>query len=233
MADATVVVLPLERLTKLYDGMDHIDDLWGDDTSSMDDYSEDEDMPLLEVISEQEPWPNMNGAAEEGEWEDVDDDENMSEDDGGDWAMSEGSDAGKDTEEIPTPPVDSSGTATPQGAAVPIPSHVVSPLRSLLPDASKDAAPPSSTAEADELPWERFEVLAETPVDHAYYTTKPAQPSKNFMSRLTKEYRVLANSLPGSLISFIWCYVGYSTTISLQSQLSFARTKTEQIYYVV
>ena len=49
--------------------------------------------------------------------------------------------------------------------------------------------------------WTRFEILPQAPVDHAFYTTEPAtQPSKSFVSRLAKEYRVLQSSLPESIL---------------------------------
>jgi len=49
-------------------------------------------------------------------------------------------------------------------------------------------------------PWKRFEILASAPHDHAFYASAPAQPSKNFLARLSREYRVLSNSLPESII---------------------------------
>lgn len=191
LADSSVRTLPLERLTKLYDGLDHMDDIWGDEGSSADDYSDGGDMPMLEVIGGQDDFPGQ----EEGDWEDVEDDENMSEDDQGDWAMSEGSEAGAQPELASTPPVASSGALTPMPPATETPASVASPPRPLSP---KQPAASSSAAQTEELPWERFEMLSEAPVDHAFYSSPRAQPSKNFMSRLTKEYRVLSNSLPGT-----------------------------------
>lgn len=195
LADGSVVTLPLERLTKLYDGLDHMDDIWGDDGSSMGDYSEDDDIPLLEIIGGHNPYPGE----EEGDWEDVDEDERMSEDDQGDWAMSEGSEVGAELEHVPTPPVASSGALTPMAPATETPLDVVSPPRPLSP---KNPVASTSTAPNEGLSWERFEILPEAPVDHAFYSSPRAQPSKNFMVRLTKEYRVLSNSLPGAQLYF-------------------------------
>src|SRR5205085_1059048 len=38
------------------------------------------------------------------------------------------------------------------------------------------------------------------PPDHAFYSSTPAQHSKFFLTRLSREYRVLASSLPESII---------------------------------
>lgn len=48
-----------------------------------------------------------------------------------------------------------------------------------------------------ELTWKRFDILPCAPVDHAFYSSSPAQPAKSFLNRLNREYRALANSLPG------------------------------------
>ena len=50
-----------------------------------------------------------------------------------------------------------------------------------------------------ETHWKRFEILPSAPTDHAYYGSQPAQPSRTFLARLNKEYRVLESSLPGVL----------------------------------
>jgi ubiquitin-conjugating enzyme E2 O len=53
--------------------------------------------------------------------------------------------------------------------------------------------------EDEDGPWQRFLVLPEAPVDHAFYSSAHAQTTKAFMSRLNKEYRVLKSTLPGML----------------------------------
>ena len=45
--------------------------------------------------------------------------------------------------------------------------------------------------------WKKFTFLPSAPPDHAFFDTPVAQPSKTFMTRLNKEYRVLGSSLPG------------------------------------
>ena len=48
--------------------------------------------------------------------------------------------------------------------------------------------------------WKKFAFLPSVPPDHAFFNTPVAQPSKAFMTRLNKEYRVLGSSLPGMSI---------------------------------
>lgn len=47
------------------------------------------------------------------------------------------------------------------------------------------------------IQWKRFEILSSAPPDHAFFSSPPALPSKSFLGRLSKEYRVLTSSLPG------------------------------------
>lgn len=49
----------------------------------------------------------------------------------------------------------------------------------------------------EELTWKRFDILPSAPLDHAFYSSTPAQPAKSFLNRLNREYRALSNSLPG------------------------------------
>lgn len=48
--------------------------------------------------------------------------------------------------------------------------------------------------------WKKFAFSPSVPPDHAFFDTPVAQPSKMFMTRLNKEYRVLESSLPGNSI---------------------------------
>jgi ubiquitin-conjugating enzyme E2 O len=53
--------------------------------------------------------------------------------------------------------------------------------------------------------WNRFDIIPSVPPDHAFYNTPSSTPSKPFLARLSREYRVLSNSLPGtsqSMLSF-------------------------------
>lgn len=53
-----------------------------------------------------------------------------------------------------------------------------------------------NVAEVEER-WKKFAFLSSVPPDHAFFDTPVAQPSKTYMTRLNKEYRVLGSSLPG------------------------------------
>jgi len=65
------------------------------------------------------------------------------------------------------------------------------------PDATQDVIIPEDIDDHTDSPWNKFEVLPNAPHDHAFYSSVPVQPSKNFLARLAKEYRALSNSLPG------------------------------------
>lgn len=168
--DSTVDTYPLERLTKLYDGIEQIeDDLWeGDPLDLHSTYFEDGDEVLLDNTGEWQP--EVNG----GEWEEFDDDITMEADmdiDTVGWA-----------DEIihDSPP---SPTLSVPYQSVPLDTtHAVGPLEGVA---------------MHELAWKRFDILPCTPHDHAYFSSTPSQPSKSFLGRLTKEYRVLSSSLPG------------------------------------
>lgn len=51
-----------------------------------------------------------------------------------------------------------------------------------------------------EMHWKRFDILPDAPHDHAFYSVEPIQPGKAFLTRLSKEYRVLQSSLPDSIL---------------------------------
>ncbi|KAF8222140.1 hypothetical protein L208DRAFT_1426440 [Tricholoma matsutake] len=169
--DSTLQVYPLERLTKLYDGIEQIeDDLWGDPMDIHASYAEDEDQ--IWSMDENGVWqPEANGS----EWEEFDDDVIMNDDTGIDtvgWADEVVHDG-------PASPTSS------ESAPFSMPHVIPHPLG----DNAKY-----------ELAWKRFDILPCAPRDHAYFSSVPSQPSKSFLGRLTKEYRVLSSSLPDSII---------------------------------
>lgn len=74
-------------------------------------------------------------------------------------------------------------------------------------DQMENLAGPSNSAsglnggtKVEELSWKRFDILPSAPPDHAYYSHPPAQPGKAFMTRLQREYRALASSLPDTIV---------------------------------
>ncbi|KAG8771330.1 hypothetical protein FRC16_005954 [Serendipita sp. 398] len=188
------VVVPIERCS-LYRDSD--DDQWDGDEALGD--------PLESTGSVE---GEMDYALNADVWEDVDDDEQN------DWSYME-------TDE------ESSGDSKRNSAKITMPGAWPSspPSRNgallLLPDdtnrSSEDLGSPpkaSLSIELEQVPtslkedeqeesgthWTRFEVLPQSPVDHAFYSVEPVQPSKNFMSRLAKEYRALESSLPDSIL---------------------------------
>jgi ubiquitin-conjugating enzyme E2 O len=180
LADGTTAAYPLERLTKLYDGMDQLEDLWGDEDFTDDDSQLTDE--LMEILSED---PLQPGEEEGGEWEDIDEDA-MDEDDEN-WSQEDSS------APPPLPSAPTSGAITPQP-----PSKEQEAPDQPLQEASTSSRQPDH--DKLEAPWKRFEMLPSAPPDHAYITTTPSQPSKNFMTRLTREYRVLSSSLPGKCV---------------------------------
>lgn len=158
----------MERLTKLYDGIEQIeDDLWGDDPLDIHaSYAEDDDQ--VWSMDENGVWqPEVNGS----EWEEFDDDAIMEDD----------------------MDVDKVGWADEV-----VPDSPTTPTSSVPYDSAPLSMPPLKGDNLkEELTWKRFDILPCTPHDHAYFSSIPSQPSKSFLGRLTKEYRVLSSSLPG------------------------------------
>ena len=161
----------MERLTKLYDGIEQIEgDLWGDDPLDFHaSYADDEDQ--VWSMDEHGVWqPDANGS----EWEEFEEDILMEDDidvEPVGWA-----------DEVVHHDLGSPTSSVPHDTA-PLSTPVLSPL------IGGDAK--------EELTWKRFDLLSCAPHDHAYLSSVPSQPSKSFLGRLTKEYRILSSSLPG------------------------------------
>lgn len=165
----TKSVLPLERLTKLYDAVEQLEDgIWEDDHDHGSDGDEMDEDDLLDSLIE---WEDDN--------DDNDDDDAMDVDLPLSWA---------DTpmETVPPPAPLDSRSDMPQAD----PTNITVASTSHIPEVA-------DIAEDENAPWKRFDILASAPPDHAFYSSPPAQPSKSFLGRLTREYRVLASSLPG------------------------------------
>ncbi|PPQ62994.1 hypothetical protein CVT24_006100 [Panaeolus cyanescens] len=178
--DWTVATYPLERLTRLHDGLEQLEDeTWEDGSEGVD---SDDGNWNMEIESHWDPRNHSD------EWYEYSDDD----------AHMEGDEA----EEME---VDRSI----------VPPHAASPSEDL---------PDSQTQEAHTIPssdqgkvsndedmwddhniskdstWKRFDILSSAPVDHAFYSSAPAQPSKAFLGRLNREYKALESSLPDSII---------------------------------
>lgn len=199
LPDNTSVNLPLERLTRLYDGLEQLEDMWDDDLSDSQD-----SVTSTAPYDDEEVWA-LN---ERGEWEtDVEDDGDWSTDEEGMDVDPEGWSSAEPTATNGLPPVDikvnGDADLDEDASPQPIPQDVAPS------EPENDAVEPSASAtsaslaseEDKETHWKRFDVLPSAPIDHAYYTTTPSQPSRNFLARLSKEYRVLSSSLPGMPLS--------------------------------
>ncbi|OCH96053.1 hypothetical protein OBBRIDRAFT_766074 [Obba rivulosa] len=198
--DGTAAVLPLERLTRLHDGIEQLEDAWNDDLSdgegSLIDGEED-----VEVWEMDEDGQWVEGVGEDGdEWESADEDEGedspMDVDEVADWASNSPTLSPQDSLPVTDsaiPP--STDEAAETSSSVPRPSS---------PDVPKDATEIEDASpmepEDEKSSWRRFEILSSAPPDHAFYGSTPAQPSRQFLARLSKEYRVLASSLPDSIL---------------------------------
>lgn len=223
--NGTVKSYPLQRLTKLYDGIDQLeDDMWDEMSEHQHHGAEHTN---LWTITEEEGTSEPPDSDSGDDWPDDDYDDGTEEED--ETAVVEVPTVdgdGRAWPDVPLGPLEvvpgllssdlissmCDGPETPQAEVAPAPVTPSAADRLPSPDVPKDASPsPDLDSDEPESPWKRFDVLPSAPVDHAFYTSAPAQPSKAFLGRLTKEYRVLASSLPGS--SFICCYKALLTIV--------------------
>lgn len=187
-----VSVLPLERLTRLYDSLEQIDDDGWDEEVSEHDANEE----YSEGIWLQDAggvW-RYEKNADDDEWVETDEDpEEMDVD--VPWAEAEPSPSPGPDDESLNPPA-SNATLDLADSISPLPT-----TPSTSPEMSQELVVNGIAKDTVELDddsfWKRFEILPSAPPDHAFYSTTASQPSRTFLTRLTKEYRVLSNSLPG------------------------------------
>lgn len=106
-----------------------------------------------------------------------------------------------DADSSPTSPTSSTSPPSRSETSTPMRS-VVSPPPSLPPQLSAAvSAPHNAHASGSGEHWKPFVILPTAPRDHAFFNQVPAsQPTKAFMQRLNKEYRVLSSSLPEDII---------------------------------
>ena len=159
--DSSDGVYPLHRLTRMYDGIEQLEnDLWGES---------EEEGGAVETSWSTSTFDGDCLPVSEKQWEDTPE-EAMSQD-----SSSEGQETGDDTYMgVIEEPMTSEDTFV------------------------KDLV--NIEDGRDENSWTLFKILGSTPLDHAFYASPPAQPSKAFLSRLRKEYRILDSSLPGQCI---------------------------------
>ncbi|KAI0638530.1 hypothetical protein C8Q77DRAFT_1091600 [Trametes polyzona] len=198
LPNGDTVVVPLERLTRLYDSVEQLEDLWGDDEGTV----EDDDEVEVWEMDQDGHWVEGTIDDDDDEWESADEEldpeDSMDVEAGGDWSPS------TDTV-IPPVHVETSMPVDPVPAVNGRPTSSASG-RAASPDVPKDAAEvddvdhTASPQIPADSPWKRFEVLPSAPVDHAFYNTPPAQHTRQFMARMSKEYKALQSSLPDSII---------------------------------
>ncbi|KAG2075069.1 hypothetical protein BDR04DRAFT_1228845 [Suillus decipiens] len=188
--NGSTAIYPLSRLTKLYDSLEQFeDDGWeGEDISDQGSHIDNaEDLWHLDADG---TWRCDN---DDSEWEDEDD----SDEDG------DGMDMDTWADGIDIPLGDGiSDSLIPQDVTPDI-TDSVSPFP-VSSNTSPDSTQEIIVQEDDDghagSPWKKFEVLPGAPLDHAFYSSVSNQPSKNFLARLTKEYRALSTSLPDSIL---------------------------------
>lgn len=208
LANGERVKVPLKRLQLLGD-QGHMDDMMGP-TEEEAVWAEEMGMAFDMELGSEASWETMSGGGNEMTWEDDQGQHEFYQELEGvpvEMDIDEDEQERRDVEEIdplvePSSPV--SGTASSSG------QH----------DAMSESWPeagPSSPRHADNLTvteydsgtepamdgaWERFVMLEEAPEDHHFYGQLSNQAgSRAYHSRLAKEHRALASSLPGNYIS--------------------------------
>ncbi|KAH7929335.1 hypothetical protein BV22DRAFT_1109934 [Leucogyrophana mollusca] len=196
-------VYPLERLTKLYDSLEQFEeDGWDDDMSEGEDGHDHEEGVWYK--DEGGIWRyNKYTDDDDDDWEETDEDEDDAMDVDTPWTGAE-ADPRLSNGDRPTVPAHLPGNVTPDVA------DSVSMLSASPPTATGDLPQVLAGDEDDQVdtesadghgsPWKRFDILPSAPADHAFFSSKPDQPSKSFLGRLTKEYRAISSSLPDSII---------------------------------
>lgn len=196
LPDSTATNLPLERLTRLYDGLEQLEDMWDDDLSDSGD-----------SFASNEPHEPIWALNEQGEWEadpDVDGDDWSTDEEGmnidGEGWLSSDPTALRSTNDVPPADgklMDNDMQVAESPTIRPIPDTPSDVLRDVAVADELHKLSVSASEEDKEQYWKRFDILPSAPIDHAFYTSVPAQPSRQFLARLSKEYRVLTSSLPG------------------------------------
>ncbi|KAI6162076.1 hypothetical protein EDD17DRAFT_1579813 [Pisolithus thermaeus] len=182
-----VSILPLERLTRLYDSLEQIeDDGWDDEISSHNSHGDYPDGVWLQ--DDDGIWRYDKGENDD-EWEELDEETGAEMEIDIPWA-----------EDEPSVAVDDLIDSLPRSVTPDI-ADSISPLPVSPSTTTPDASQEMDIGSVEEaLPWKLFDVLPCAPPDHAYYNTPCNQPSKAFLARVTKEYRALSSSLPDSIL---------------------------------
>ena len=199
------MIVPLEQLTRLIDSLEQLQDLWGDQFSdAYSDYYDDDEVSedlFVEVLSEDGRW-HAYKSSDDDEWVE-DDSEEFNEDsmETEDDAAAELSKPNVQTDELLEdiqPDCTDVDNAIPSTSSTPVAGPSVTE--------KVDNLVSAQAGKSGETSWKRFDILPSAPADHAFHSTTPAQPSRQFLSRLSKEYRALSSSLPGTSSQFFRLY---------------------------
>ncbi|KXN83875.1 putative ubiquitin-conjugating enzyme E2 23 [Leucoagaricus sp. SymC.cos] len=182
----------IERLTILYDGLETLhEEIDFQDSNTHEQADDAEDLWTMEDGE----WCQVSTLGDEDGWEDDDRDEDDVDMDVDANHTINGNDAADlDAMDIDFNPGPSS--LSKEYVFKEIVNHAGSSTGMMAP-ANGDVKTKMKT---EELPWKKFDILSSTPMDHAFYSHPPAQPGKSFMARLNREYRVLTNSLPDTIV---------------------------------
>lgn len=187
---------PLERLTKLYDGIEQLEDDAWDEVSDGDKSYSDEDEQSW-AMDEDEEWSanpppynciptfsHISGAGttdtdtqiSNDEVDTIEVDEELRSSDNN---MADGNEGMDSRMSLSVEPVEG--------------------LRAHSSDVPAETEVTESHSDdfLDGIKWKRFEVLSSAPSDHFFYSSPPTQVSRSFLGRLAREHRVLRSSLPG------------------------------------
>jgi ubiquitin-conjugating enzyme E2 O len=185
--NGSTAIYPLSRLTKLYDSLEQFEDDGWEGEEGSDQGSHVDNAEGVWHLDADATWHCDH---DDSEWEDEDSDEDSGGMDVDTWA---------DENDIPlgdgVPDSLISRDVTPDGTD-PVPPFPVSSSNT-SPDSTQEIIVHEDEDGHAASPWKKFEILPDAPHDHAFYSSVSNQPSKNFLARLTKEYRALSTSLPG------------------------------------
>ncbi|KIY70179.1 hypothetical protein CYLTODRAFT_420028 [Cylindrobasidium torrendii FP15055 ss-10] len=218
--DGSKATYPLERLSRLMDAMEHLEEATWDAMHSHEHHHDD-----LEYWDDEEGWSaDPHGVDGDHLWvdEDMDQDPQST-------SLASNADSDSEMDEVDSrsssPPL--AQPYTPETAmALSQDMEVENPfpiedVRQLIAAAQRDRedmdeddvvdkngdsseAGPSRQVNEEvgeyNRPWKRFEILEEAPADHKWYGSPVAQPNRQFHARLNKEYGILRNSLPENII---------------------------------
>ncbi|KAG9019315.1 hypothetical protein FRB90_004028 [Tulasnella sp. 427] len=206
LASGETLPIPLVRITLLMDGRDGMPGLW-DEPVVIDgqDPMMNVDGPVSQYLSQFFGLHTPNGVAvqdadedmgSQGSWEDYDGDDDAMDVEGGDTYTE-------------LPPLEAIAEAskedvTAEAQALTVPQPVEEPVSS---SPSSSNSPMAKVGDSEneveedlEGPWKKFKMLSTAPPDHAFLSKKAGQPSRQFMTRLSKEYKILSTGLPDSII---------------------------------